>query len=340
MCVIAFTRLPSSKVEITQNMARSAPSQHKIRQILGKYSIASVRSWLRRKGLSSTMNSREAMVTKVHDLVEKEKLTEDEVIEGAIGIEEASSKRVFLYRISTSASDFKKIDNQLAALKVPLVTERTPSVSPTQTSKMQYAMNTPAIFRAKWNEQHTRIKVDKKRQEFIPVKEPKIIILVVDKKTGLVQIRYDKPDEKHLHEIDGEPKAQAYFDFYKEQAENLLGLPLESIELRGGLEKILKKVPHVVSAMHLVDDAEDGCHSKRTQKKIGKDIRDTAAWQQILQDKMVRTFEEAPLRWKPAMTNGKLTREVFSYVDAANGYVRFDADCNEEEIDYVLDQLV
>jgi hypothetical protein len=42
------------------------------------------------------MNSRDAMVTKVHDLVEKEKLTEDEVIEGAIGISAAESahKRV------------------------------------------------------------------------------------------------------------------------------------------------------------------------------------------------------------------------------------------------------
>lgn len=321
-------------------MARSVPSQHKIAQILGKYSIASVRSWLRRKGLSSTMNSREAMATKVHDLVEKEKLTEDDVIEGAIGIEEASAKRVYLYRISTSVSDLKKIDSQLAALKVPLVTERTPSVSPTHTSKMQYAINTPTMLRAKWNEQHTRVKVDKKRQQFISIKEPKIVVLIVDKKAGLVQIRYDKPDDKHLHEVNGEPKAQAYFDFYKEQAENLLGLPLDSTELRNGLEKILKKVPPVVTVVHVVDEDEEGIQSKRTQKKIGKDLRETKAWNQMMQDKMIRTYEEAPLRWKPGMTGGKLTREVFSYVDAANGLVRFDAHCSEEEIDYVLAQLV
>lgn len=321
-------------------MQPSKPSRSKVGQILGKYSIASVRSWLRRKGLSATMNSRDAMTTKVHELVEKEKLTEDDLIEGAIGIEEASAKRVYLYRISTSPSDLKKIDAQLAALKVPLVTERTPSVSPTQTSKMMYAMNDTSAFRAKWNEQHTRIKVDKKHQQFIPVKEPKIVVLIVDKKTGLVQIRYDKPGDKHLHEIDGEPKAQAYFDYYKEQAENLLGLPLEPIELRTGLEKTLKMTPPVVTVVHVVDEDEEGIQSKRTQKKIGKDLRDTKAWNQMMKDPMVRTYEEAPLRWKHGMTGGKLTREVFSNVDAANGQVRFDAHCSEEEIDYVLAQLV
>lgn len=155
-------------------MAQPVPSKSKVAQILGKYSIASVRSWLRRKELSATMNSRDAMTTAVHGLVEKKKLTEDDLIEGAIGIEEASAKRVYLYRIETAASDVQKIDDQWVALKVPLVTERTPSVNPSPTSKMQYAVNTSAIFRAKWNEQHTRVKVDKKHQKFIPVKEPKI----------------------------------------------------------------------------------------------------------------------------------------------------------------------
>ena len=321
-------------------MAQSFISKSKVAQILGKYSIASVRSWLRRKGLPATMNSRDAMTTKVHDLVEKEKLTEDDLIEGAIGIEEASAKRVYLYRVGVSAPDLQKIDDQLSALKIPLVTERTPSVSPKPTSKLQYAMNTPILFRAKWNEQHTRLKVDKKHQKFVPVNEPKIIVLIVDKKTGLVQIRYDKPDEKHLHEINGEPKAQAYFDFYKEQAETFLGLPLDPIELRGGLEAILKKTPAVVSVVHVIDEDEEGIQSRRTQKKLGKDLRDTKAWSNMMLDKTVRTYEEAPLRWKPAMTDGKLQRDVSCHVDAARGLVRFDAHCSEEEIDYVLAQLV
>src|SRR5438067_8210962 len=102
-------------------MPKSTPSLVQIRNILGKYSIASVRSWLRRKKMSATMNSRDAMVAKVHGLIENEQLTEDDLIEGAIGIEEASSKRTFIYRIQHSPSALKKIDEQLTALKMPLV---------------------------------------------------------------------------------------------------------------------------------------------------------------------------------------------------------------------------
>lgn len=321
-------------------MAKTTPSLQQVRQILGKYSIAPVRNWLKRSELSHTMNTREAMVTKVHELLERGDLKEDELIEASIGIEEASSKRIFLYRIPHAGKDLQKIEGQLKALKIPLSSERTPSVTPTMTPKLVYALNNASFFRAKWNEQHIRIKADKRRREFVDSKETKIIVLIVDKKTGMVQLRYDKPDDRHSHTIEDEPSDQAYFDAYREKAENMLGLPLEPIDFRPGLEKVLKTEPRIVRTNYTVDDAEDGSLTKRTQKKAGKDIRDTSEWKRIANDRMVRTFEEAPLRWLHEMSNGKLKRELFSYVDAANGFVRFDADCYEDEIDYALAQLV
>lgn len=321
-------------------MAEPTLSLQQVRQILGKHSIAPIRSWLKRCELPHTMNSREAMVTKVHELVAKSQITADGLIEAAIGIEEASSKRTFLYRIPHTAADLSKIDEQLKALEIPLSTERTPSVSPKSTSKLVYALNSASVLRAKWNELHIRIRADKRLREFIDTNEPKIIVLVLDKKTGVVQLRYDKPDDKHSHTIDNEPSDHAYFDYYREKAENLIGLPFEPIDFRAGLERILKTEPRIVRTNYTVDDAEDGSLTKRTQKKAGKDIRDTAEWKRIANDKMVRTFEEAPLRWIPEISGGQLKRELFSYVDAANGLVRFDADCYEDEIDYVLSKLV
>ena len=286
------------------------------------------------------MNSREEMVTKVHELLGKHKITVEGLIEACIGIEEASSKRTFLYRIPHTAADLSKIDQQLKALEVPLSPERTPSVSPTATSKLIYAVNNESWFRAKWNELHIRVTADKKHRAFVDTKEPKIIVLLVDKETGVVQLRYDKPADKHSHTIENEPSDQAYFDYYREKAENLLGLPFEPIDFRIGLEAVLKTEPRIVRTNYTVDDAEDGTHTKRTQKNAGKDIRDTAEWKRIANDKMIRTFEEAPLRWIPGVSDGQLKRELFSYVDAANGFVRFDADCYEDEIDYVLSRLV
>ena len=321
-------------------MAKQIPSIQQVRQILGQYSIAPIRNWLKRVELPHTMNSRDEMVEKVHKLLESGAITEDGLIEVSIGIEEASSKRTFLYRIPHTAKDLATIDQQIADLKLPLSTERTPSVAPTMTPKLVYLMNDSSSLRAKWNEQHIRITPDKRTQTFSNTNHPKTIVLVVNKKTGDVQLRYDKPDDKHMHTVDNEPSDDAYFKSYTEKAENMLGLPLEPIDLRPGLENVLKTEPRIVRTNYTIDDAEDGAHTKRTQKKTGKDIRDTGEWKRISKDTTIRTFEEAPLTWLPKMSNGMLQREMFSYVDAANGFVRFDADCDEGEIDYVLSKLV
>lgn len=321
-------------------MPEAVPSLAQIKKILGKYSIASVRSWLIRRKLPHTMSSRSAMVERVYNLVEAGKLTEDDVIEGSIGIEEASSKLVYLYRISTDAASLAKIDKQVADLKVQLSSERTPSVSPTSQSKLQYAINDAKSLRIKWNEMHVHIRPNKRLRKFVESNVPKIIVLVAEKKTGIVQIRYDKPGDKHSHEEEGKSAAKAYFDYYLKQAENMMGISLEPLDFRTGLESVLKKVPLVVEVEHFVDDDADGVHSARTQTKAGKDIRETKVWKNITSDPTVRTFEEAPLRWKPEFTGGKLTRKVGSYANATKGHVRFDAHCNEDEIEYVLSQLV
>lgn len=322
-------------------MDKPTPSLQRVKQILGKYSIAPVRNWLKRQELTSTMNSRDAMVARVHGLVEKGDLTEDDLIEASIGIEEASSKRTFLYQIPNAKEDLAKLDRQLKELKIPISDQRTPSASPKSTSQLVYALNDSCSFRAKWNELHTRVRADKRHRRFEDSRVPKIIVLAVNKETGLAQLRYDKPDDVHMHTVEDEPSDQAYFDFYREKAENILGLPLEAVDFRSGLEKILKAEPRVIRTNYTVDDAEDGCRSKLTQKKTGKDIRDTENWKRNANDHtMIRTFEEAPLWWLPEMSKGQLKRELFCYVDATNGYVRFDANCYEDEIEYVLHQLV
>jgi hypothetical protein len=106
----------------------------------------------------------------VHKLVESGKLTEDDVIEGAIGIEEASSKVVFLYQMPLGDEALKKIDKQLSDLKVHLSTERTASVSPTAQSKLQYAINNEAALRVKWNEEHIHIRANKRLRKFVDQK--------------------------------------------------------------------------------------------------------------------------------------------------------------------------
>lgn len=321
-------------------MATAAPSVDQVRKILGNYSIASIRNWLKRCDLPHSANSRDEIVERVYGLIAKEELTVAGLVAAMIGIEEASSKRTFLYRIPHSANDIARIDKQLADLKTPLSNERISSLDPKPTTKVVYVINGSKELRAKWTELHKRVKAVRKTRTWNETNVPKVIVLIADKTTGIVQLRCDNPEDEHRHLDDNEPTDEAYYAYFKEQSENLLGHALEPVELRGSLEKVLKTTPRIVRTSYSVDESEDGGYTKRAQKQKHKDVRDLTDWQDMMKNKTVRTFEEAPVRWLKEMSDGNLKREVFSYIDAAAGLVRFDADCYEEEIDYVLGHLV
>ena len=321
-------------------MTDPGPSLEDVRKIIGTYSIASVSNWLKRCDLPSSAHSRDEIAARVYGLIEKGDLTIEGLTAAMIGIEEASSKRTFLFKVSHSPIDLKKVDKQLADMKVTLSTVRAPATHPKSIPHVVYAINGPIELRVKWTELHKRVKAVHKTRSWEETNVPKVIVLVIDKKTGRVQLRCDKPEDEHAHMQDGIPNDDAYYNHFKEQAENLTGLPFEPLEMRAGLEKILMASPRIVRTSYTVDEAEDGGYTQRSQKKKNKDVRDTEGWQNITTSKLTRTFEEAPVRWLKEMSDGGLNREVYSYIDAANNMIRFDADCYEEEIEYVLNRLV
>jgi hypothetical protein len=321
-------------------MTAVAPSLDHIKKVLGSYSIASIRNWLKRCELPSTANSREEIAEKVHGLIVKGSLTLAGLVAAMIGIEEASSKRTFLYSIPHSTKDLARIDKQLNDLKVVISKERVPSSDPRPTTKVVYVINGPDELRVKWNEMHKRVKAVRKTRTWSEINVSKVIVLIVNKKTGLVQLRCDNPEDEHRHLVNNEPTDDAYYEYFKEHAESLIGHSFEPVELRASLEKVLKTTPRIVKTSYTVDESDDGGYTKRAQRQKHKDVRDLADWQYIVKTNTGRTFEEAPVRWLKEMSDDKLKREVFSYVDAATGLVRFDADCYEEEIDYVLGHLV
>lgn len=315
-------------------------SVDRVREIMGNFSVDSVRNWLKRCGLPSTAHSRAELITRVHDLILQEKLTEDGLNAAIVGIEEASAKRTFLYRIPIDASSLTRIDKQLADLNVPISGAAARAVHPVQKPKLVYAINNEDELRAKWTELHTRVVAVRKTRGWKETPVPKTVVLTVNKKTGLVQLRCDKPEDEHIHVGPSGPTAESFYNAYLAMAENLVGLKFEPVDLRLGLEKVLKQEPRIVRTAYVVDDSEDGGHAKLSQKRKNKDVRDTENWQQKSKSEIIRTFEESPLHWLKEMSGQQLHRDVFSYVDASAGQVRFDADCYEEEISYVLAQLV
>jgi hypothetical protein len=311
-----------------------------IQMLLGPFSVSSVQMWLRMQKLTYSASTREEIAKRVHDAIQKGNLTLQAVTGGLIGIEESRSKTVHLVRVSETKHFAQKVDKQLTDLGTKLSPSRILATVQSPTPKMIYAINTQKEFRMKWGEVQTRATFDRKKLEVVKKSIPVIFVFVLDKVTGLAQLRYEPVEMAHSHTINDVPTKQAYLNFYREKCENMTGLSFESIEMRGRLREILLKQPPVVVPVTIATIAEDqqtlvyGSRSTADPRSLKDFKADMQA------DAQPRTFEKAPVRWQHATTNYKLYRDLWCNIDALEGTIRFDADCTEGEVDYVISQLV
>ena len=311
-----------------------------IQMLIGPFTSSSVQMWLRMQKLTHSASTRGEIAKRVHDGINKGQLTLQGVVDGLIGIEESRSKTVHLVRVSEAKHFAQKVDKQLTDLGTKLSPSRVLATVQSPTPKMIYAVNTPKEFRMKWGEIQTRATFDRKNLDIVKKSVPVLFVFMLDKTTGLGQLRYDSPQMVHSHQVNGVVKQQAYFDFYREKCENMTGLSFEPVDIRDRLREILLKQPPVVVPVTIATIAEDdqtivyGSRSggdPRSRKDFKADMKE---------DAQPRTFEKAPLRWQHATTNYKLYRDLWCHIDALEGTVRFDADCTEGEVDYVISQLV
>jgi hypothetical protein len=316
------------------------PSLPEIQILLGPFSTSSIQIWLRMRKLPYSGTSKEEVAKRVHSAIEKDELTLSAFVEGLIGIEESRSKTVHLVRVNDEKNFASKIDKQLADLKTTLSPSRILATVKSTTPKIIYAINNHKQFRMKWGEVQTRAIFNKKNLDVDKKSIPVIFVFVLDKVTGIGQLRYESPEVVHSHKVNGAIKNQAYFDFYKEKCENMTGLSFEPVILRSRLREILLKQPPVVLPVSMATIGEDqqtviyGSRSSADPRTL-KDFK--AAMEK---DAQPRTFEKAPIRWQHKTTNYKLYRDLWCGIDAPEGIVRFDADCTEAEVDYVISQFV
>jgi hypothetical protein len=308
--------------------------------LLGPFSVSSVQMWLRMQKQTYSASTREEMAKRVHDAIQKGNLTLQTVTDGLIGIEESRSKTVHLLRVKDQKQIAQKVDKQLKDLGVELSNARILATVKSSTPKMIYAINTPKEFRMKWGEVQTRATFDRKKLEVVKKSVPVIFVFVLDKVTGLAQLRYEPVEMAHSHMVNSVPTKQAYLNFYREKCENMTGLSFEPVEMRERLRGILLKQPPVVVPVTIATVAEDQQTLVYGSKSTAdpRSLKDFKADMQP--DAQPRTFEKAPVRWQHSATNYSLYRDLWCNIDAQEGTVRFDADCTEGEVDYVISQLV
>ena len=312
-----------------------------VEKVIGSKSMASVRSWLKAQGVTLTASRRNAIAERILKFITDDKITIHQLEAGLIEIEEAGSKRIHLYRVDPSQKNLGLIEKQLQSLNVAPTSGRVAAPTLPSSTKRVYLTNDNKGIRAKWAETHTGYIQQLPSLQLRPEKSTKIVVLNFNKVTGLIQLRYDKPETTHPHGLGGRTPPAGYFAYFKEQVENLFGLALDAVELRPGLAKIINASPRIVEVGANEQLTDDGYTIKLAPKLKGKDVRDAKDFGAMNKHgAAVRVHEVESVTWLVVPSNGKITRTVHTHIDGRESYVRFDADCHEAEIDYVLAQLV
>lgn len=316
------------------------PSLADIRNLLGKPSVASWRSWFQSASIAVRSTTRDALVRKVQELVGAGDLSVGTVERGRVEIEEAANKLVYLYRVEPKSKAVIGISDRLSKLGIALSASPVLAASSAK-SKLVYAVNDTTHLRVKWTETHTKWK---SQLPTSPTMKPEqlsvIVVLVLNKVTGLIQLRFDKPERDNPHKEGGYTSKEAYFNYYREQSENICNTSLDPVELRPAMEAIINRQPFIVELAHNEQLSEDGFVLKYSAKRRGKDVRHGKHYAAAEKHAgTITTHEVESMTWLPEPSGEKISRRVFTHVDGRQGTVRFDSYCHEAELSYVLEHF-
>lgn len=318
----------------------------KVAGLIDGLSIASFRTWLKSKGLEFSANTRDQLVERLLKLHRSGVLSDDELESAVCNIQEASSKRIVLFELPEDRKHLltpKEFQKHLTTIGKALsakssIAPKLPS-SPTLVYITHSGGQPPgslARIRAKWAETQTRIEVNYSTLEVLQTQVTKLVVLVGDLKTGLGQLRYDKPEIRHVHAN----SKDEYLHYYQKLAAALLGISFSRFEIRDALRSLVDTEPRIVRIR--VNE-----HRSKTDKSVRfvdreghYDVRDDPEWRAAYAaGAATRAYDDQAVYWLPEPSNGALTREVFTDINAVTSTIRVEADCHEGEIEYAVSTI-
>lgn len=319
-------------------MAKPTPS--KIGQLISEISIAALKSWLKSQEYDKLGNSREELITRIIKLLSDGDLKLDSLKDGIRNIEEASAKRSFLFKLADGAKVFKDAKSFAEHLNnIGKELSPGPKLAPRKpaTPKLVYVTWSPESIRAKWAETHTRVVAQKSTLNFEKEEVTRIVVLLADLKSRHVEIRYDKPEDKNWHD----DSSEKYFAYYRAAASALLAGDLLKFEIREALRSLVEQEePRVVRIRISSHRSKTDKAVKFTARTAKTDVRDDPEWKAaygVGEDS--RAYDDQSVYWLPSQSEGALSREVFSAIDAVDSMIRVEADCHEGEIDYAVSKV-
>jgi hypothetical protein len=320
----------------------SPQSKSQVEQLIGDISIAAISSWLKTRNLPHSAGSRVAIVDRLHRFLLENRLSWEELQLGAIELEESSSKRVMLFRLSDE--DVNQLQNHRALRE--RARRRWGSYSEQQMvapihppePTLVYITVTPEEIRGKFAETHQRLEIDRVRVRLQKISVNKVVVFVASPETQVLQIRFDSPEDIHPHtDTDGNPKDTEYRSFYLNQVRQLLGCSLNAIDLRPILKTLSEESPRPIE---LVMNKVRTAHNSKMRITNRADVRDDPDWKAAHQvGGSDWAHEEGAGEWLASASSGRLSRNLFTEIDATNGTLRFLADCHEGELNYAISRI-
>jgi hypothetical protein len=253
----------------------------KISRLIDELSIASFRSWFHSQGIEFSANTRDQLVHRLLKRQQTGELSQDELESAVCNIEEASSKRIMLFELPEDKKHLmtpEQFAEHLAGLEKkpsskPLLAPKLPTSPTLVYVTNSNEPNSAARIRAKWAETQTRIVVDYSSLEILKKKVTRIVVMVADLKTGLVQLRYDKPEIRHIHKNKDE-----YFKYYRDLAAALLGVDFSRFEIRDALRSLVDTEPRIVRIRVNEHRSKTDKSVRFVDRKGQNDVRDDPEW--------------------------------------------------------------
>jgi hypothetical protein len=314
----------------------------RIKPILDNVAVDGLRAWLKSIDLPSAAYSRAAITDLVSKQIAEKQLAEDALSEALIGFEEASDMRIYLFRMEEipSGKPEKWLPTRLVRAGFALTNSRVFAGEKEKAMSPVYAKLEGGLLRVKWAERHERSKMNERGDGVILTPAFKRAVLIADFLEMTAELRLNPPDRIHPYEdTSGRMTAEAYYKAYIDKAADILGCKLMPIDLRSVVRKLVEEEDPRVARIHIDDHTNQSNYKTKTTGPRA-DVRDSPDWQLAYKESGITwAWDAQSFYWLPKVSNGFLSREVFTHVNADEGYIKVNADCSDKEVTHVISQI-
>lgn len=317
--------------------------KQRIQKVLNNVAVEGLRAWLRTIGFSVPRLTRAGITDLIVKQIADGQLTEAALESTLIGFEEASNMRIYLFRFDDDANPSaakNSLASRLKNLDIPVKDQRTFAGNRKSPMSPIYALATGNGVRIKWAEEQTRVRLNADATDVVKETVPKRVVFIADYRARIAELRLNPPENSHSYGNAGSRNtAEAYYQAYTQKAADVLGCKIVPIELRPVIKNLVEQGEPRVARIQIDDHTTQKNYKSKTTGPRA-DVRDNPDWQ-LMYSKYGETWawDAQSFYWLPKASSGFLKREVYTHINAEEGFVNVNADCSDEEVEYVVSQI-